>query len=175
MVKKQIKTGKVISLSDYIRNRHSDRNIYILGRNTYRRTDTLVPAYCQIMDMMEFIDKMVREAIASQADKLFFKCNGETGICRIKKNGKLIQEYPIERCIPLLNHIKVIFGLDRTEKQIPKRWETYKIKTEDVIMTSEVEARREHQFQILDEMAGLLQENYFGNEWDSRAYNPGPA
>jgi len=42
-------------------------------------------------------------------------------------------------------------------------------------MTLEVEARREHQFQILDEMAGLLQENYFGNEWDSRAYNPGPA
>ncbi len=50
-----------------------------------------------------------------------------------------------------------------------------KIKTAEVIMTSEVEARREHQFQILDKMAGLLQENYFGNEWDSRAYNPGLA
>ena len=42
-------------------------------------------------------------------------------------------------------------------------------------MTSEVEARKGHQCQILGEMAGLLQENYFGIEWDSRAYNPGPA
>jgi hypothetical protein len=42
-------------------------------------------------------------------------------------------------------------------------------------MTSEVEARSGHQFQILSEMAGLLQEYYFGIEWDSRGYNPGLA
>ena len=42
-------------------------------------------------------------------------------------------------------------------------------------MTSEVEARNGHQFQILSEMTGLLQEYYFGIEWDSRGYNPGLA
>ena len=48
-------------------------------------------------------------------------------------------------------------------------------KTADVIMTTEVEARMGHQFQIIDEMDGLFQENYFGIEWDSRTYNSGPA
>jgi hypothetical protein len=130
-VKKRIKTGKVIKLLDFIRKRDLERNVYVLGRLVRCWTDTLVPAYRQIMDMIEFIDQMVREAIACQADKLSFKCYGETGICRIEKNGKLIQEYPIEQYIPLLNHLKVIFGLDRVEKRVPKRWETYKIKTED--------------------------------------------
>ena len=130
-MKKRIKAGKVIRISDFLRNRDLNRNVYVIGRNTYRRTDTLVPEYHQIMDMIEFIDQMISEAIAYQADKLYFKCYSDTGNCRIEKHGKVIREYPIEQYIPLSNHLKVIFGLDRAERRVPKRWETYKIKTED--------------------------------------------
>jgi len=130
-MKKRIKAGKVIRILDFLRKRDLERNVYVIGRNTYRRTDTLVPEYHLIMDMIEFIDQMVREAIACQADKLYFESWGETGNCKILKSEKLIKEYPIERYIPLLNHLKVLFGLERSEKRVPKRWETYKIKTED--------------------------------------------
>jgi type II secretory ATPase GspE/PulE/Tfp pilus assembly ATPase PilB-like protein len=130
-VKKGIKAGKVINLSDFTRKRDLERNVYVVGANTRSLTDTLVPAYRQIMDMIQFIDNMVRTAIIFYVDTLYFECCGETGNCKILKNGKLIQEYPIERYIPLLNHLKVIFRLDKAEKRIPKRWETYKIKTED--------------------------------------------
>jgi len=83
------------------------------------------------MDLIIFIDKMVRVAITIEADKLFFECCGETGKCRLLKNGKLIEKYPIEKYIPLVNHLKIIFGLDRVERRVSKRWETYKIKTEN--------------------------------------------
>ena len=136
-MKKRTNAGKVINLSDFIRNRDLNRNVYVVGRAARHWTDTLVPEYHQIMDMIEFIDQMVGEAIACQADKLHFECNGETGICRIEKNGKLIREYPIEQYIPLENHLKIIFGLDRVERRVPKRWETYKIKTEDGICLCE--------------------------------------
>ena len=44
------------------------------------------------------------------------------------KDGKLIEEYPIERYIPLLNHTKVLFGLDELEERVTP-WEIYSIET----------------------------------------------
>ena len=84
-MKSRFKTGKVISLFDYIRHRDPDKNVYVRGRLTSRRSDTLVPEYHQIMDMITFIDQMVRTATECRADKLYFEYRGETGDCRIFK------------------------------------------------------------------------------------------
>jgi hypothetical protein len=130
-MEKQIKTGKVINLADYIRKRELGKNTYVVGRIERYLSDTLVPAYHQIMDVITFIDQMVRLVIKYKANKLYFESNGDIGSCLIFKKGSILRQYPIEQCTPLLNHVKGLFGLDKLKERAPKRWETYKIKTKD--------------------------------------------
>ena len=105
-------------------------HVYVIGCvEDYE--NSIMEEYDQTLDVMKFVDNILRNAIVDKADKLYFECFGDSGNCRCEKNSRLIREYPIKHYMPVLNRIKLIFGLDITVSQVPQQSEPYHINLAD--------------------------------------------
>ena len=103
-------------------------HVYVVGRI---KNDESLTEYGQTLDVKKFVDKILRNTIVDKADKLYFECFGDSGNCRCEKNSRLIREYSIKHYMPVLNRIKIIFGLDITESRVPQQWEPFYINLSD--------------------------------------------
>jgi len=106
----------------------SCEHVYVVGCVDNDESPT---EYGQTLDVKKFVDKILRKAIVDKVDKLYFECFGDSGNCRCEKNSRLIREYPIKHYMPVLNRIKIIFGLDITESRVPQQWEPFYINLAD--------------------------------------------